>query len=377
MKTRLYFNILLAIVVAGLLVACSTASNDDKKIQLEELKAQQAKLSTEVKKLEEEINKGNPTTVKVKAKDVAVEQLTPRPFDYYIQTQGAVEAVDNILVGTRTMGVISKVFVKEGDIVSTGQTLAQIDNSLIVRNIEEMKSGLELARTVYERQKNLWDQKIGTEVQYLQAKNNKVNLEKRLATMNEQLDMSRIKSPINGSVDEVSLKIGQNASPGLPAFRVVSNDKLKMKANVSEAYVTAIKKGDKVSLTFSDISKTIEAPVTFVARTINPLSRTFAVEVALPSNEELRPNMTGVLRIIFKSVPSAIVVPVNVVQDVNGQKIVYTAELEGNQMVAHKKVVEVGGVYNNLAEIKSGLKAGDKIITVGFQGLNDGEFIKI
>lgn len=377
MKTRLYFNILLAIVVAGLLVACSAASNDDKKIQLEKLKAQQAKLSTEVKKLEEEINKGNPTTVKVKAKDVAVEQLTPRPFDYYIQTQGAVEAVDNILVGTRTMGVISKVFVKEGDIVSTGQTLAQIDNSLIVRNIEEMKSGLELARTVYERQKNLWDQKIGTEVQYLQAKNNKENLEKRLATMNEQLDMSRIKSPINGSVDEVSLKIGQNASPGLPAFRVVSNDKLKMKANVSEAYVTSIKKGDKVSLTFSDISKTIEARVTFVARTINPLSRTFAVEVALPSNEELRPNMTGVLRIIFKSVPSAIVVPVNVVQDVNGQKIVYTAELEGNQMVAHKKVVEVGGVYSNLAEIKSGLKAGDKIITVGFQGLNDGEFIKI
>ena len=377
MKTRLYFNILLAIVVAGLLVACSAASNDDKKVQLEKLKAQQAKLSTEVKKLEEEIAKENPTAVTVKAKDVAVAQLAPRPFDYYIQTQGAVEAVDNILVSARTMGVISQVFVKEGDIVSTGQTLAQIDNSLIVRNIEEMKSALGLAKTVYERQKNLWDQKIGTEVQFLQAKNNKENLEKRLATMNEQLDMSRIKSPINGSVDEVSLKIGQNAAPGLPAFRVVSNDKLKMKANVSEAYVTSINKGDKVSLTFSDISKTMEARVTFVGRTINQLSRTFAVEVALPASEELRPNMTGVLRVIFKSVPSAIVVPVNVVQDVNGQKIVYIAEMDGNQMVARKKVVEVGGVYSNHVEIKSGLKAGDKIITIGFQGLNDGEFIKI
>ena len=377
MKTRLYFNILLAIVVAGLLVACSAASNDDKKVQLEKLKAQHAKLSTEVKKLEEEIAKENPTAVTVKAKDVAVAQLAPRPFDYYIQTQGAVEAVDNILVSARTMGVISQVFVKEGDIVSTGQTLAQIDNSLIVRNIEEMKSALGLAKTVYERQKNLWDQKIGTEVQFLQAKNNKENLEKRLATMNEQLDMSRIKSPINGSVDEVSLKIGQNAAPGLPAFRVVSNDKLKMKANVSEAYVTSINKGDKVSLTFSDISKTMEARVTFVGRTINQLSRTFAVEVALPASEELRPNMTGVLRVIFKSVPSAIVVPVNVVQDVNGQKIVYIAEMDGNQMVARKKVVEVGGVYSNHVEIKSGLKAGDKIITIGFQGLIDGEFIKI
>ncbi len=377
MKTRLYFNILLAIVVAGLLVACSAASNDDKKVQLEKLKSQQAKLSTEVKKLEEEIAKENPTAVTAKAKDVAVAQLAPRPFDYYIQTQGAVEAVDNILVSARTMGLISQVFVKEGDIVSTGQTLAQIDNSLIVRNMEEMKSALGLAKTVYERQKNLWDQKIGTEVQFLQAKNNKENFEKRLATMNEQLDMSRIKSPINGSVDEVSLKIGQNAAPGLPAFRVVSNDKLKMKANVSEAYVTSINKGDKVSLTFSDISKTMEARVTFVGRTINQLSRTFAVEVALPASEELRPNMTGVLRVIFKSVPSAIVVPVNVVQDVNGQKIVYIAEMDGNQMVARKKVVEVGGVYSNHVEIKSGLKAGDKIITIGFQGLNDGEFIKI
>lgn len=374
MKSKLYVTALSLIVTAVILSSCSSASKD-KNTQLTELKAQQAKLATEIRKLEGEIAKENPETKKARMKDVGITQLTPKSFDYFVQTQGSIEAVDNILVSARTAGVISEVMVREGDVVSKGQTLAQIDNSMILRSIEEMKSAQDLAKTVYERQKNLWDQKIGTEVQYLQAKNNKENLEKRLATLNEQLDMSRIKSPVNGSVDEVSLKIGQNAAPGLPAFRVVSVDKLKMKANVSEAYVISINKGDKVKLSFPDINKELEATVTFVGKTINQLSRTFPVEVALPSLADLRPNMSGVLKVIFKTVPDALTVPVNVVQDINGQKIVYTAEAEGNNQVARRKVIEVAGIYGNFAQIK-GLKAGDKVITVGYQGLNDGELIK-
>ena len=210
----------------------------------------------------------------------------------------------------------------------------------------------------------------------MQAKNTKENLEKRLATLNEQLDMSRIKSPIDGSVDEVAIKIGQNVAPGVPAFRVVSFDKLKMKANVSEAYVTSIKKGNKVKLIFADINKEMDASVTFVGKTINQLSRTFPVEVALPSYADLRPNMSGVLRIIFQNVPDALTVPVNVVQDINGQKIVYTAETVEGKLIARKHVVEVAGIYDNFAQV-SGLKTGDKVITVGYQGLNDGELIKI
>ncbi len=376
MKNRFYL-IALAIITLGVLFSSCSSAPKDKKTQLAELKAQHAKLSGEIRKLESEIAKENPGAKAPKSKDVAVTELILRPFDYYVQTQGSVEAVDNILVSARTVGMISQVFVKEGDIVSKGQTLAQIDNSMTLRSIEEVKSGMELSKTVYERQKNLWDQKIGTEVQYLQAKSNKESMEKRLATLNEQLDMSRVKSPIDGSVDEVSMKIGQNAAPGLPAFRVVSSNKLKMKASVSESYVTSINKGNKVSLTFSDVNKSIEAQVTFVGKTINQLSRTFPVEVALPANEDLRPNMTGVLRIIFYSESAAIVVPVNIVQEVNNQKIVYVAEAEGDKFFARRKVVEVGGVYGNLAQIKAGLKAGDRIITIGYQGLNDGELIKI
>ena len=377
MKTKFYFHILGAVVIAGLLAACSAASPEtDKNAQLEKLKTQQAKLTSDIRKLEAEIGKENPETVKAKSKEVGVVSIAPHNFDYFIQTQGAVEAIDNIMISARTAGNVSQVFSREGDVVTKGQTLAQIDNSITQRNIDELKASLDLAKTVYERQKNLWDQKIGTEVQYLQAKNQKESLEKRLATLNEQLDMSRIKSPIDGSIDEVAIKIGQNVGPGMPAFRVVSFDKLKMRAAVSEAYVTSFKKGNKVLLTFSDINKEVEATVTFVGKTINQLSRTFPVEVALPSYADLRPNMTGVLRIIFQTIPDALTVPVNVVQDVNGEKIVYIAETSGDQMLARKKVVTVAGIYGNSAQV-IGLKAGDKVITVGYQGLNDGELIKI
>lgn len=373
MKTNSLLNLISALGIAVLVAACS-AQSTDKKTQLDELKKQRATLDGEIRKLEAELSHENPA-VAVKSKDVAVVELKPRSFDYYVQTQGSVEAVDNILVSAKTMGVLSAVYAKEGQIVRKGEVLAQIDNSVIVSSINELKSSIELANTVYERQKNLWDQKIGTEVQYLQAKNNKESLEKKLATLNEQLEMCRIKSPIEGSVDAVDVKIGQNVAPGMPAFRVVSFDKLKIIANISESYVVNLKVGNKVKVTFPDIKREVEAKVTFVGKTINQLSRTFPVEVSLPTYSDLRPNMTSILRVIFQTVPDALTVPVNVVQDINNQKVVYIAETDGSRTVARRKVVDVKGIFGTQAHI-TGLKAGDKIITVGYQGLNDGEVVK-
>lgn len=373
MKTKSLLTILSALTIAVLVAACS-AGTKDKKTQLEELKKERANLDSEIRKLEAELGHANPV-VNVKSKDVAVTELKPRAFDYYVQTQGSVEAVDNILVSAKTMGVLSTVYAREGQVVKKGQVLAQIDNSVIVGGINELKSSIELANTVYERQKNLWEQKIGTEVQYLKAKNDKESLEKKLATLNEQLEMCRIKSPIDGSVDAVDVKIGQNVAPGNPAFRVVSFDKLKVKANVSESYVVDIKPGNRVRVTFPDINREVEAQVTFVGKTIDQLSRTFPVEVALPTHPDLRPNMTGVLRVIFQTVPDALAVPVNVVQEVNNQKVVYIAVEDGTRTVARRKVVQVEGIYGTSAHVK-GLTAGDKVITVGYQGLNDGEVVK-
>jgi RND family efflux transporter MFP subunit len=297
-------------------------------------------------------------------------------FDHYVKTQGAVESEQNIQVSAKTAGVVTHVNVREGEMVTAGQTLAQIDNSLVMRGIDELKAQHELASTVYDRQKNLWDQKIGTEVQYLQAKSNKENLERRLASLQEQNEMTKIKAPVAGVVDAVDVKVGQNIAPGVPAARVVNNSDLKITARISESYSNELKKGDRIVVTFPDINRTITSKLTFVARNIEPLSRTFAVEADLPSDATLRPNMTAVVKIIFETVPSAIVVPINVVQTINDEKVVYVAEQKGNQTIARKKVVKVDGVFDNLAQVQ-GLTSGDKLITTGYQGLTDGDFIKI
>jgi membrane fusion protein, multidrug efflux system len=375
MKLKLYSNLSLAIIVGIIAASCSSASVD-KVAQLKKLKEQQATLAKEVASLEKDIA-ATDTTTKVKMKEVVVIDLAPRKFDQYVQTQGSIESTDNIMVSAKSMGVLSQVYVREGDAVVKGQTLAQIDNSLAQRGIEEVKSSMELVNTVYERQKNLWDQKIGTEVQYLQAKNNKESLERRLATLNEQLDMSKIKSPINGTIDQVNVKIGENAAPGMPAFRVINGNDLRLSAKVSEAYISTIKKGNRAMISFSDYDKKIEAPLTFVGRNIDQLSRSFTIEAKLPASNELRPNMTAVVKIVFSSLPAALCVPVNVVQEINNEKVVYVAESDGKQAVARKKVVQINGIYDNLAQVTSGLKAGDKVITVGYQGLNDGELIKM
>ncbi len=376
MKNNLYLSTIIVLLSAAILSACSSSSVD-KSTQLEKLKAEQLELNKKIAQLEKEIEKENPDAVKIKSKEVAVVTIAPRKFDHFIQTQGMVEAEDNILVSAKAMGVVTQVYAREGEQVSKGQTLAQIDNSIMVRSIEEVKSGLELAKSVYDRQKNLWDQKIGTEVQFLQAKTNKESLENRLATLNEQLEMTKIKSPINGVVEAVNVKIGENAAPGFPAFRVINNSDLKVNAKISESFITTIKKGDKVSVSFPDLDKKVDAKVSFVGRNIEALSRSFPMEIALPSSADLRPNMTAVIRVIFHSEPAAICVPVNSVQEINGEKVVYVAEGEGSKTVARKRVVQVIGVYDNLAQIKSGIQAGDRVITVGFQGLNDGDFIKI
>src|SRR6478736_2485502 len=350
MKSRKYSILLTAIIVTGFLTSCSNTTVD-KSTQLEKLKTEQAALAKQIAKLEKEVALENPTKTNTKSKEIGVQELSPRKFDHYIQTQGKIDAEDNILVSAKSAGVITQVFVREGDQVSKGQTLAQIDNTMILRSIEELKSGLEMATTVYNRQKNLWDQKIGTEVQYLQAKNNKESLERRLASLNEQNDMTKIKAPISGVVDAVDVKAGQNIAPGMPAVRVVNNSDLRLNANVSEAYVSKIKKGDKVIVTLPDLNKDIEAKVTFVGRNINQLSRTFAMEADLPSSPDLRPNMSAVIKVVYESYPSAITVPVNVVQDINGEKVIYVTEAKGDLTIARKRVVEVQGVFDDLAQV--------------------------
>jgi len=377
MKSILNIPTASAVVLVALLASCSSKP-ESKTAQLETLKKEQAELSKKIEILEKEVAKENPEAAKKeKKKEVNVVELAPRPFEHYVQTQGSVVAIDNIQMSARSAGIVTFVYTREGETVTQGQIMAQIDNSLIVRGIDELKSNLSLANTVYERQKNLWEQKIGTEIQYLQAKNNKESLERRLATLQEQNEMTKIKAPISGTIDAVIIKVGENVAPGMPVFRLVNTNNLKASAAISESFVTLVQKGNKAVVTFPDLDKSITANVSFVGRNIDPLTRSFPLEIKLPSSQFLRPNMTAVLRIVFRTESNALCVPVNIVQDINGEKVVYTAEADGDKLVARKHVVEVDGVFGSTAQIKKGLKTGDKVITVGYQGLSDGELIKI
>jgi membrane fusion protein, multidrug efflux system len=377
MKPNNYIRLAIALAIATVLYACS-ASEKDKPAQLEQLKKENAALNVKIQKLEEEIAKENPEAVKtnVKAKEVTVTTIEPKSFDHYVQTQGRIESENNIMVSSKSMGVVEQVFVKEGQSVSKGQVIAQIDNAIVENSIASMKSQLELAKTVFERQENLWKQKIGTEVQYLQAKTNKESLEKQLASLYDQNEMTRIKAPINGTIDAIFAKVGENLSPGMPAARVINGNDLKLVANISEAYVSNVKKGNKVVINVPELKEEIIGVISFVGRNIDPLSRTFAVEVNLKSQSELRPNMSATIKVVFNTADNAIVVPVNVIQTLNNEKVIYIVEKKGNQTIARKKVVTVDGVYNNMAQVQ-GLNGGEQIITFGYQGLNDGEVIKI
>jgi len=197
-----------------------------------------------------------------------------------------------------------------------------------------------------------------------------------LSTMNIQSNMSKIKSPINGTIDAVMARVGETASPAAPAFRVINTQKLKAKASVSEGYAANIKQGNRVNVNMPDINKEYNSKLSFVSRTIDPQSRSFTVEVRMKPDASLRANMVAVLNIVDYSNSNAITVPINTIQTMDGNSYVYVAHTENGKSVAKKQEVKVGRTNKDKAEILSGLKDGDQLITVGFQGLNDGEGVK-
>ena len=273
-------------------------------------------------------------------------------------------------------GALTSVKVREGDYVKKGQVVATIDNSILRNTIQEVLIQLETAKTIYERQKNLWDQKIGTEIQLIQAKTSVESLERRITTLKSQDAMNTVVSPISGYVDEVRLKAGEMASPGLGILRIVNYSNLKVTANVPDTYPGTISKGDDVEITFPDLQKSLKAPLSFVSQSVNAVSRTFVVESHIPSfDKQLKPNLTAKMMINDISRGNAIVIPENYIQNTELGKLVYVAVEEGKNKVARAREVKTGLSYNGAVEITSGLQAGDRIITEGYQEVVDGQLI--
>jgi len=265
------------------MIACNS-NGGDKKTELENLKKQETELKAKIASLEAELNSTTDSTPNGIA--VAVASLKAETFKNYIDVVGHVDADENVSISSDVPGTLTKINVKVGDEVNKGQVLAETEARAIIQSIADLQINSELVNQVYEKQKNLWDQRIGTEMQYLQAKTNKESMEKKMAALQEQLNMTKIISPIDGTVDAVDIKIGQVVAPGMPAIRVINFSNLKVKAEIAESYASKIKKGSEVIVRFPDIHDSLISKVNFVSRAINPQTRTFSVEVLLDNKKE-------------------------------------------------------------------------------------------
>ncbi len=370
---------ILVLTTLLLVAACGGENSlEKKKSKIEKLKTQQAEIISQIKTLEDEIFAlGDSGKSNERFKMVAVTPVTKTPFEHYIDVQGRVDGDENTTISSRAMGPVTKVYVHPGMQVKEGQILAEIDAEIVKRQMDDLKVNLGFVTDVFNKQKALWEKQVGSEIQYLSAKNNKESLEQKMSTLKEQLEMYKIKSPITGAIDEVFIKIGQNVAPGLPCFRIVNFSHLKVKADVAETYAQAIKEGSEVIIRFPDLNNLeLRSSISFTAKVISQMNRTFTVESQLPSDKQYIPNMIAVLRIIDYKQNNSVVVPINTVQNSEGHKFVFIAVNESGKYYAKKRDVIVGKTYNEKAEIISGLSEADLLITTGYQELNDNETIK-
>jgi RND family efflux transporter MFP subunit len=273
--------------------------------------------------------------------------------------------------------VVTKIHVREGDLVKKGQLMAELDSESIRNMINEIKNGLELATTIYNRQKNLYDKNIGTEVQYLQSKTSMEDLQLKLRNAETELERTKIYSPIDGMVDFVAIKEGEAAVPNMGAIRVTNLTSQKVVAKVAENFLRRIRPGDMAKIYFPVLDDHIEAPVSAVSKVIDPNNRTIDIEVKLPDDGRFNPNMLAVITLVDYSNPQAITLPVNAIQRDENRRFVYVAFGQENDWVAQLRTVETGLISRDIVEVTSGLKPGETVITFGFNLISAGDKVKL
>ena len=352
----------------------------EKKAKLEDLKKQQAKLTQDITALETEIIKEDPSAKEEKAKLVSVSAITPENFTHYIDLQGSINSEDISYVAPRNGqgGLVKAVYVKQGDYVKKGQLLLKLDDAVLLKNLKQAQTDLAYYQDLYRRQKNLWDQQIGTEQQLIDAKQKVDQAENQIATIKEQWSMTNVNADVSGVADAVNIRVGEmftGAVGQTPQIRIVNNERLKATAQVPENYLGRVKEGSKMVVNLPDINKTINTTISVSGKIIDPLSRSFYVEAKLPADKDLKPNQIALVRIQDYTAPKAITIPVNTLQTDEKGKFVLVAVNENGKLVARKKPVEIGELYGDKLEIKNGLQQGDQVITEGFQGLYDGQLI--
>ncbi|MDT0294562.1 efflux RND transporter periplasmic adaptor subunit [Mesonia ostreae] len=342
-----------------------------------ELTTKQTELKAEIEKLNDEIEKLDTISRSVL---VSVEKLQDSIFKHYVEIQGDVETDKNIILYPEFSGVLSKIYIKEGDEVRKGQLLAKIDDGGLSSQLAQSETQLALAKTTFERQERLWDQKIGSEIQFLEAKTNFDAMKNSVNQLRSQLAKTIVKAPFSGTIDKVFSDQGEVVSPGAnQLFRLVNLDEMYIVAEVPETYLGKIRKGSDVKVVLSSIGKEFEGKVEKVANYINPNNRSFEIRVSVPNSDgTVKPNLIATVKLNDYTATNAITIPQNILQENSkGEKIAYLFQSEdGNEGVAQKVLVETGLSYNNKIEVTKGLESGQTIIVEGARTIRDGQEVK-
>ena len=370
-------TLLLTALTAALLASCG--GDKDPKAELADLKKAQAENQAKIAALEAKAGPaaGQPA---VAATPVSVLNVRPESFRSYLDVQGRVDFDQSATASSRAAGTLTSLRVQRGDRVRKGQVLATVDASILDASVAELRTRLDLARVVYQKQKSLWDQQIGTEIQFLTAKNNYQALQRSLGTLARQRELYNVVAPFSGTVDEVLPKLGEVTAPGAPIARLTGGAGGKILAEVSEAYGNDIKAGNRALVNIPDLGPAeLPATVRTVSRAINATSRTFTVELRLDGKQaaNLRPNMVATIRIQNYDRPNATVIPVDLVQKDEQDSYVYVAGQQGGKTVARKRIIKTGNTYNGKVEVISGLSANDQVISAGYQNLNEGQVLTV
>jgi membrane fusion protein, multidrug efflux system len=387
MKTNLMKQSTIVILFGLLIGSCGNKQNSSNanwddleslRLGLQTKQQELKEINLEIDRINERINELD-TSEKPK-RLVTVDTVIASGFKHFVDFQGTVQSDEIVNISSEMGGRIVRLLIKEGQLVSRGQLIARMDSETLERQLEEIETSLSLATTVFERQSRLWEQKIGSEFQYLEAKNNKERLENSKSTLQSQLVKSKVYAPASGVVERLMLNEGEFAGPGAPIGVIVNIKRIKVVANLPESYIGVVKKGDNVMISFPTLGLELSAKVDLVGKTILEGNRTFRVEAFIPQTKDdlFKPNLLAKMKVNDYSLAEAIVIPVELLQqEASGKQFVFTVSDNGNGLKAAKRYIETGKIFEDKILVSSGLEVGDVVIMIGSRGLSNNELIEI
>lgn len=380
-------------LVFAIVFFISCGKKDEKSIDdviasknLKEIRTKKAKLDTKVQTIAADIKKLNAEIEKLdtlkRVPLVTAITLKNEVFTHYLELQGNVQTKQNVLIYPEVGGTLQSVLVTEGQAVTKGQALAKIDDAGMTEQIAQLEATTALAKTTFERQQRLWDEKIGSEIQYLQAKTNYEATSKQLAQAKKQIDKFTIRAPFSGVIDDVIKNKGTVVAPGLGAeiFRIVNLKNMYIEADIPETYITNVTVGKEVKINFPVLHKNLATTVRQTGNFINPANRTFNIEVGVPNaDKSIKPNLTAKLKINDYTNENAILIPQSIIsENAEGEQYVYVIKnVNGNMGTATQTVVKTGKTQGDVIEVLGGVNIGDVLIKAGARSVKNGQEVKI